>query len=93
MALLLTVFCLVGALFGLTTASRRHLFSEGHSRPGARDGWRPRAGWVLLCTLLWPLMLLTGAFNAANARARHRAMRRDVQQALQRASSFDTRRR
>jgi hypothetical protein len=38
-------------------------------------------------------MLLTGAFNAANARARQRAMRRDVQQALQRASGFDTRRR
>ena len=91
MALLLTVFCLVGALFGLTTASRRHLFSEGYSAPDPHEGWQARAGWVVLCTLLWPLMLLTGAFNAANARARRRALQRDVQKALQRAASLDRR--
>jgi hypothetical protein len=56
-------FVLLGLAFGLLSASRRHWFSEGVTRPDADDPRgerRERALWVLLCSLLWPLMLLTG---------------------------------
>ncbi len=84
MTLTLAAFCLVGALFGLATYSRRHLFSEGHTRAGTDAGWVSRLGWAVLCTLLWPLMVLTGAFNALNQRSRQRA-------ASARAARLDTR--
>ena len=59
-------FLIFGALFGLATYSRRHLFSEGPTRRpaegqrGIADG---RLMWVLICTPLWPLMVLTGAYS------------------------------
>lgn len=68
-----------GACFGLATWSHRHLFSEGHTRraaPGEEDGLGNRLMWVLLCSALWPLMLLTGLYSAgyrARVRARSRA--------------------
>ncbi len=71
----LVFFFAFGACFGLASWSHRHLFSEGHTRrgaPGEDDGWGSRLMWVLLCSGLWPLMLLTGAYSAAH-RARVRA--------------------
>jgi hypothetical protein len=62
----ITLFTLFGALFGLATYSRRHLFSEGHTKRAAADLSDPmqsRLAWVLLCVALWPLMVLTGAFS------------------------------
>ncbi|MCA3240439.1 MAG: hypothetical protein ING89_03980 [Rubrivivax sp.] len=62
----ITLFTLFGALFGLATYSRRHLFSEGHTKRAAADLSDPmqsRLAWVLLCVALWPLMGLTGAFS------------------------------
>jgi hypothetical protein len=55
-----------GALFGLATHAHRHLFSEGHSKRSASDETDPMQGrlaWTLLCSALWPLMALTGAFS------------------------------
>jgi hypothetical protein len=60
-------FLAFGACFGLATFSRRHLFSEGPSRAAQRndedDTLTQRVIWVLSCSALWPLMLLTGAVS------------------------------
>jgi hypothetical protein len=62
----IVLFFAFGACFGLATFSRRHLFSEGPSRAsssGQAGGENTRAQrliWVLVCSGLWPLMLLTG---------------------------------
>lgn len=68
------VFFAFGAFFGLASWSRRHLFSEGHTRPGAGgadDGLGSRVVWVMLCSGLWPLMVLSGLYSAGH-RARQR---------------------
>lgn len=71
------VFFAIGTCFGLATWPYRHLFSEGHTRPvtpGQDDGLGARLMWVLLCSALWPLMLLTGLYSAgykARVRARN----------------------
>jgi hypothetical protein len=57
------LFLLFGAAFGLLSFAHRHLFSEGPSRrdaSAAPPGLKARLGWALLCSALWPLMLLTG---------------------------------
>lgn len=59
----IVLYLLFGFCFGLATFSRRHLFSEGPSRAEDAElhrGLRPRLTWALLCSGLWPLMLLTG---------------------------------
>jgi hypothetical protein len=56
-----------GACFGFATYSQRHLFSEGPSKPKDTDQASPLAGrifWVMLCTLLWPIMAITGINTA-----------------------------
>jgi len=71
----IVLFLVTGALFGLLTYPYRHRFSEGVSKPGAPqaagliDG---RVLWVTLCTALWPLMALTGVFNALASRSAKR---------------------
>ena len=63
MTVTLVVFFALGACFGLITYSQRHLFSEGPTRraeerkPNLMDG---RLMWTLICTMLWPIMVLTG---------------------------------
>ncbi len=66
MPVVVALFTLFGALFGLATHSRRHLFSEGHTKRHGRDEADPmqsRLAWTVLCTALWPLMALTGAYS------------------------------
>lgn len=61
------VFIGVGILFGLLTYSNRHLFGEGPSRredADPRDGAQGRALWVMICSMLWPLLAFTGAYGA-----------------------------
>ncbi len=64
MTSIVLLFVGLGVVFGVLSASRRHLFSEGVSPQSddsdAKDELRQRALWVLLCSLLWPLMLMTG---------------------------------
>jgi hypothetical protein len=76
----IVLFFLFGALFGLATFPNRHLFSEG---PAKRDEsrtaglLRARLGWALLCSTLWPIMLLTGLHSIwLLARRRAAAARR-----------------
>jgi hypothetical protein len=63
-------FLAFGACFGLATFSRRHLFSEGPSRQGQSgdDTLAQRVIWVLVCSGLWPLMLLTGVVSLLRLR-------------------------
>jgi hypothetical protein len=61
------LFLIFGAFFGLATYSKRHLFSEGPQK--AKDSeqistLKGRIYWVILCTLLWPIMVITGINTA-----------------------------
>jgi hypothetical protein len=56
-------FLVFGACFGWATYSRRHLFSEGPTAPGAvgdKGSLGGRLFWMLLCSGLWPIMAFTG---------------------------------
>lgn len=77
----LFVFFACGAVFGFATFSHRHLFSEGHTRPGQPgedSGLGSRLVWVMLCSALWPLFILSGLYSAGY-RARQRARVRSRQ--------------
>jgi hypothetical protein len=57
------LFLLIGACFGLGTFSHRHLFSEGPKKiEEPVQGWDlpNRLMWAMICTFLWPIMVLTG---------------------------------
>jgi hypothetical protein len=59
----IVLFLALGACFGLVSYSNRHLFSEGPTRreeQGRTDPMNGRVMWVLICTFLWPIMVLTG---------------------------------
>ena len=61
------VFLLFGALFGLSTYYYQHIFSEGPHKPDAPKDSSTVGGrvlWALVCTFLWPLMILTGLNSA-----------------------------
>jgi len=61
------LFLLLGLVFGLSTFSYRHLFSEGpHQVDAAEAGaaWGARVLWAMVCTFLWPIMVLTGLNSA-----------------------------
>ena len=60
MNLFILAFIVVGIVFGLATAGQQQRFNEGRCE-GAGQGHRGL--WVLLCSLLWPLMLLAGLHN------------------------------
>ena len=68
----IVLFIVIGALFGLMTFSRRHLFSEGGTRagdPARARGLDGRAVWVATCCALWPLMVVSGSFGWWRRRA------------------------
>jgi len=59
-------FLVVGVLFGLTTYSIRHLFSEGsvsRSDNGERGPMDGRVMWVAISLFLWPILMLTGLYT------------------------------
>lgn len=63
----IVVFLVFGAVFGLSTFSYRHIFSEGPSQVDASSEGSTVGGrvlWALVCTFLWPLMVLTGLNSA-----------------------------
>jgi hypothetical protein len=66
-------FLALGAVFGLLSFEQRHHFSEGSTRADGPGGPWQRAGWVLLCSALWPLMLVSGAFGWWQRRVRSRS--------------------
>lgn len=57
------LFLLFGAVFGLATFSYQHIFSEGPHKVETPEGGSALGGrmlWALVCTFLWPIMVLTG---------------------------------
>ena len=59
----IVVFLLFGAGFGLMTFSYRHIFSEGPQKIETTEAGSTlgsRVLWALVCTFLWPIMVLTG---------------------------------
>lgn len=79
----IVLYLLFGAGFGLATFSKRHLFSEGPTQQedaASAHGLKPRLFWALICTCLWPLMLLTGVHSwwiLSRRRAQAERERRD----------------
>jgi hypothetical protein len=66
MTLPIVLFLVFGVLFGLATYSNRHHFSEGTTRQvsaAEKDPMDSRLAWTVLCSCLWPLMALTGAYS------------------------------
>jgi hypothetical protein len=61
------LFLLFGAVFGLSTFSYQHIFSEGPHKSETPEGGSTlgaRVLWALVCTFLWPIMILTGLNSA-----------------------------
>ena len=61
------IYLFVGACFGLASFPYRHLFSEGPEKVNSSEQTsllRGRLFWVLVCTWLWPIMVLTGMNTA-----------------------------
>jgi hypothetical protein len=65
--LVIVIYLLMGACFGLASFPYRHLFSEGPEKVNDSEQTsllRGRLFWVLVCTWLWPIMVLTGINTA-----------------------------
>jgi hypothetical protein len=63
----ISLFLIFGACFGFITYSKRHWFSEGPHKANDSDqtpNLKGRIFWITLCTLLWPIMALTGLNTA-----------------------------
>ena len=63
----IVLFLLFGAGFGLLTFSYRHMFSEGPNKvetPPGGPTLASRVLWAMVCTFLWPIMILTGINSA-----------------------------
>lgn len=61
------LFLLVGTCFGFASYSNRHLFSEGPQKANNSDPnsfLESRFFWVMVCTWLWPIMVITGINSA-----------------------------
>ncbi len=70
------LFLLFGTVFGLSTFSHKHLLSEGpHKAETPQD--KPTLGsrvlWTMVCTFLWPIMLISGLNSAVILAKRKRA--------------------
>ena len=59
-------FIAFGIAFGVLTYTNRHLFGEGPSKreeSDPYDGARGRVLWVMISSLLWPILVMTGAYG------------------------------
>lgn len=62
----IVLFIVFGAVFGWLSFAHRHLFSEGPTRRpdlGESGSLGARLVWVMVCSALWPLMVLTGLYS------------------------------
>lgn len=67
MNIYIALFLLFGAGFGLVTFPYRHIFSEGPSQvetPPNGPTLTRRVLWAMVCTFLWPIMVVTGLNSA-----------------------------
>lgn len=68
-------FLLFGAVFGLCTFTLQHIFSEGPQSPETSKTGLMLGGrilWIMVCTFLWPFMVLTG-LNSARILAKRKS--------------------
>lgn len=75
MDMTICLFLLAGAGFGIITYRFKHLFSEGPCEADASrsdEHFSGRIFWVMVCTFLWPIMVLTG-MNSARILIKRRA--------------------
>ncbi len=69
------LFLLAGAGFGIISFPFRHFFSEGPcqaAETSTESGLGARIFWMMVCTFLWPIMVLTG-MNSARILLKRRA--------------------
>ncbi len=67
MKMTIWLFLLAGAGFGIITFPFRHWFSEGPYNADDAHNAHSLGGrlfWVMVCTSLWPIMVLTGVNSA-----------------------------
>jgi len=77
------LFLFVGACFGFVTFSKRHLFSEGPHKSEDSDQTsllKSRIFWVMICTWLWPIMVMTGINSAWILSKRKKQIQKNSQQ-------------
>ena len=78
--LVIFIYILVGAGFGLASFPYRNLFSEGPEKVNDSEQTsllRGRLFWVLVCTWLWPIMVLTGINTARIISKRKRKIQKN----------------
>lgn len=86
MNLTICLFLLAGAGFGIITFPFRHWFSEGPCKADEAPDENPlssRIFWMMVCTFLWPIMVLTG-LNSARILVKRRAKKRHGSEMSQR---------
>lgn len=70
-------FLVFGCCFGIVSFPFRHLFSEGPTKiraAGEENFLSGRIFWALVCTFLWPILILTGLNSAwILAKRRHKS--------------------
>ena len=69
------LFLLAGAGFGIISFPLRHWFSEGPQKVGTTqndNALGARVFWIMVCTFLWPIMVLSG-LNSARILVKRRA--------------------
>ena len=65
--IVICLYLFFGVCFGFVTYPYRHLFSEGPEKSKNSDQaslLEGRVFWVLICTWLWPIMVITGLNTA-----------------------------
>lgn len=80
MNLYISVFLLFGAVLGLSTFSYRHIFSEGPQQAETAEAGSTlgsRVLWAMVCTFLWPIMVLT-VLNSTRILAKRKRQALDV---------------
>lgn len=78
MNMIIYLFLLAGAAFGIITFPYKHLFSEGPCKVDEKQNENALGGrifWLMVCTFLWPIMVLTGV-NSARILMKRRAKNR-----------------
>jgi hypothetical protein len=65
--IVISAYLSLGTCFGWLTFTNRHLFSEGPDKEAQTErgsSLKGRIFWTLVCTWLWPVMVLTGINTA-----------------------------
>jgi hypothetical protein len=75
--LVILSFLAFGTVFGVLTCSHRGLFGEGHpdNYEDPTGGLQGVALWVVTCTFLWPVLIISGLhglLRRAQSRRRQR---------------------